>query len=219
MEMKNSHKLRTVVISLVTILLCLILSVAGTFALFSDEVSIKTHLKAGNLKATLIRTTYSYSALDDDGYLATTSAPEERKNINANTLDNVFDLTEDTLIVPGSVLSATFKITNNDDVAFDYTVKLIAVNSEGVELEEQNVLLSQLSISVTDSVGTNDLAEDATSLEVAGVKTITCGESEIFTVDVTFDNLDNSVNNLAQGETVIFDLVVTAIQKTDRPSA
>lgn len=226
MNEKNSFKLRAVVLSLVAIFLCLVLIVGATVALFTDKVTIHNHLQAGNLDVTLIRTTCSYDILDGDGYLTTVTAPPERQNIDAEMIDNAFDLPTDALIVPGSKLSATFKISNNSTVAFSYSITLVAFDSEGNQLVVPSTLLKQLSVKVKDSAGENTLASDATKLEVNGIKTIRAKnagnvDEESFTVDVEFldDASQSFVNNDAMNKVLKFDLIVNATQSTTRPSA
>ncbi len=217
MKTKSNSKLRVLLVALITIALCVTLITASTFALFTDSVKIKNHLNAGNLKATLIRTAHSYSTLDEDGFLKTEG--EDSENVDATTLSNAFDLPDGALVVPGSSLSATFEISNLDTVAFKYSIEIIAVDDQGTQLGSQNTLLSQLTVTLTDSEGTNTLASDATKLEVDGIKVLRAKkgdriDSEVFTVEIEFVDND-SINNDAQGKGVYLDIIVNAVQVTE----
>ncbi|MCQ2400116.1 MAG: CalY family protein [Clostridia bacterium] len=206
--------LTSIILSLVSVAMCLALTIVGTFALFSDSVTVSNHLQAGTLKVTLVRTAHSYSVLDEDGYLATTTVETESKKNTEFT--NAFDLPSDALIVPQSVLSASFEIQNNDTVAFDYSIKLVLTDSTGAVLDLSTVdglyLPEQLDVTLTGLTGTHTLADDADDLVVNGTETVTAGEKATFTVTVTFKDLDSSVNNLAQGQEVYFDLLINATQ-------
>ena len=46
---------RSVLLSILTLVLCLSVVAAGTYALFTDDVTFEEHLNAGSLDITLIR--------------------------------------------------------------------------------------------------------------------------------------------------------------------
>ena len=224
MERHQRRRTRAILLALMAIVLSVVLIAGGTFALFTDSVSVRTHLKAGTLHITLVRTAHSYSILDDDGYLETTAVDDEE--VAAADIVNAFGLPVDNqggldaLIVPTSVLSATFEVQNNDTVAFSYSIELVAIDAttgEEIDPEDRPALYGQLALKLTDSQGDHAMSEEATSLTIAGTDVVTVGSSKEFTVTVTFKNLDDSINNLAQDQEVYFDLVITAIQATDRP--
>ncbi|MBO6263555.1 MAG: hypothetical protein J6N93_04695 [Clostridia bacterium] len=219
---RRRRRSKTIVVALAVIVLCMSLIVGGTFALFTDKVTVNNHLQAGTLKITLIRTAHSYKALDDKGYLATTSVAEEEKNVNDDDFVNVFDLPDGALIAPQSVLSATFEIRNNDTVAFDYTVALIVKDSTGATLEiaDFTELNKQLTLELTDASGNTtarngDTENAANGITVNGANVVEVGGKETFTVKLTFID-DTEINNLAQGQNVYFDIVVSATQVTER---
>ena len=213
---------KTIILALAVIVLCTSLIVGGTFALFTDKVAVNNHLQAGTLKITLIRTAHSYKALDEKGYLATTTVAEEEKNVEDEDFLNAFDLPEDALIAPQSVLSATFEIRNNDTVAFNYSVALTVKDSTGnvLEIADFTELNKQLKLELTDASGNTtsrngDAENAANSISANGAKVVEVGGKETFTVKLTF--IDNTaINNLAQGQNVYFDIVVSATQVTER---
>ena len=217
---RRRRRPKAIIMALVVIVLCMSLIVGGTFALFTDKVTLNNHLQAGTLKITLIRTAHSYKILDRDGYLATTAVSGEE--VDAETLDNAFDLPANALIAPQSVLSATFKIQNKDTVAFSYSVSLVVKDSEGEEIDTTdpellNALHEQLRVELTDLSGTHYLNESSEDLTVDGGSPVTVGQTATFTVTITFID-DTAINNLAQGQNAYFDIVVSATQVTDRPT-
>lgn len=215
--MERRRRSRTIMLALAAIVLCVSVIVGGTFALFTDSVTVTNHLQAGTLKITLVRTAHSFDALDEDGYLSTTAVEDEA--VDAADIDNAFGLSAGALIAPQSVLSATFEIQNNDTVAFDYSVKIIVtdgIGGEELDSSAMTALHEQLQVELTDLSGTHYLNESSESLTVNGGAPVTVNQKATFTVTVTFID-DTTINNLAQNENVYFDLVVSATQHTTRP--
>ena len=105
-----SVKKRSVLLSVMTLVLCLALMAAGTYALFSDYVVLDNHLVAGTMDITLKRSSLVTKSLDTStGFLVDTENTElidfskpwdptkpELKN------KNIFDITDETLIVPAT---------------------------------------------------------------------------------------------------------------------
>ncbi|MBR1867492.1 MAG: SipW-dependent-type signal peptide-containing protein [Clostridia bacterium] len=211
-----------IILALIAIILSATLITASTFALFSDQVRIQNHLQAGNLKITLARTAYSYSILDEDGYLKTTGKTGRRDLIGDIT--NVFELPDDALIVPTSELSATFDIENNDDVAFVYTVQLLVFDEEHNEIAAEDYenyhLLDQLELKLEGNgqTITEKLSADKDRDFIIEGTTITVDQKDSFTVKLSFLNLEDDENNKAQNDNVYFDIVIHAVQSTTRPT-
>ena len=211
--MKGLNRRRALLVSSALILLCLTVIVGTTFALFSDEERFTHHLQAGDLDITLVRTNLTTKSLNDRGFLvdATDGNLKDFTNEKSDG-ENVFGLTDGALIVPLSSYIADMTITNNSidaksNVAFAYWVEVEfstdAGKISGAELKDQ------VSIIVRDADG-NEITQDAANpIGVLGV-----GDSEDFTVEVFFKNLDNGTNNLAQGQELWFDMVVHAVQYT-----
>lgn len=215
------NKKKVMIVSSSVILLCICIIAGMSYALFSDSVSVGNHLKAGNLKVTLTRTGLEYSVLNEDGELAVTTV-EEALDLTTSTDENVFGINaEDVLIVPGSYFDADLKIANGGNTAFTYSVgiKLLSGSAD---------LAEQLKVTVTDPDGNTQtamLSELANGLEIDTGKMKVGSEAQSFSVRVEFvndadyntedtpaDELMN--NNAAQDASVVFDLVVTAIQAT-----
>lgn len=223
--MKRGFK--SIALSMVGLLLSVTLLVAGTYALFSDSATMKTHLQAGTLDAQLLRKGYTTQSLDDKGYLQTdvhTDSPyldvsNLPTNPSASNYVNVFGMDLDDKISPTAEMSADMQIKNNGSVAFIYEIEILPVAGSGAEL------LEQLTLSVT--VNGTTYQADAGELTLKGTPDsdgkvsadwhVPAGQSKDFTVTVTF--ADQADNNDAQGQTVVFDLTVKAVQATKGPSA
>lgn len=193
--------------------MCIIIGM--TFALFTDHVWVRNHLKAGNLDITLTRTNLEYTALASDGKLDIITNSDEYDFTNA-TDENVFGLNSaDTLIVPGSYFDADMKITNMGNVAFEYSVRIKLIG-------ESNALAEQLMVTVTHPDGTTTskmLSELAGELSIATGVMNANDASQSFSVKVEFVNYETTTpidNNDAQNQAAQFDLIVTAVQATTR---
>ena len=221
-----TRKKRSVLMSVLTLLLCLALVASGTYALFSDQVTLKNHLVAGTLDITLIRTNLTTLSLDNNtGFLVKTENPEdidfsEPANLNDPNAENknVFDITDETLIVPGSMYSAEMQIQNNSDVAFGYWLEIVFDDTVDLTLAEQ------LKITVTtvdDSKSISGMLSENAGLiggENDHIGVLAKSGAALFTITVEFCDLDYSVNNNAKNTSFDFDVVVHAVQVTTAPS-
>lgn len=203
---------RVLLVSCSIILLCTCIISGMTYALFSDSLTVKNHLQAGELDVTLTRTSLKYSVLNEDGELEVIelSGKENEIDFTETTDENVFGLNgTDKRVVPGSYFEAKMKFTNAGNVAFTYDVKIQLTSAA-------NNLTSQMQVVVTHPDGTQTtkmLSELSSSLTVATGKMLANDTEQTFSVKLTF--LDKAENNVAKGETAIFDLIVTANQATE----
>ena len=213
-------KRRGVLLSVITLVLCLSLVAVGTYALFSDSVTLTNHLQAGKLDVTLMRTNLVTNTLDKDtGFLVekTIGGEENFSNTTTNTA-NVFGLTSESLIVPYSEYTATMKIVNEadkSDVAFHYWVEIRFDDKDDLALADQ------LKVTVTAPGGKTISSTLAEGKDLGDEKnpigTLARGKAAEFTVSVLFDHSDD--NNSAQGQQVNFDLIVHAVQALKDPDA
>lgn len=199
---------RSILLSIMTLMLCLALTASGTYALFTDEVILKTHLQAGNLDITLIRTHLTAKELDTQtGFLKDTVNPED-VDFSSPTGRNVFDITPGTLVVPCCKYTADMQIINRTDVAYAYWLEIV------LDYPSDEIFASQIEVSV--KTPDSDKAILTKGLKVGSeadpIAIMAKGDSALFTVSVEF--LDLVTNNLAQGESVNFDLKVYAVQVT-----
>jgi hypothetical protein len=158
--------------------------------------------------------------------------------LQVHTDDTVYDFTKETSenafginsknvkIVPGSYFDATMRVVNDDsdpnsanysDVAFSYSVEVVLVKG-------YNSLAKQMQVVVTNHEGvsvTKRLSDVYSDGYVFELGTLLKGEvGEEFSIRVEFlDDRDyqdeNMINNWAQGEGVVFDIIVKAVQATD----
>ena len=216
---------RILLISCSIILLCMSIIAGMTYALFTEEISVKNHLQAGNLNVTLKRTNLKYAILDTEGYLKETTI-EDDLELTTSTDENVFGLkSSENMVVPGSYFDAELTISNDGNVAIEYGVQLVIL-SEDVSED----LASQLMVTISrkNADGTVDQIAPAKKLsEMTATDSILVGElakgttTDVFYVRVDFlDDVktDNTLavgdNNKAMNDTVAFDLVVKAVQAT-----
>ena len=205
----GKSKVRTLLVACVMIMLCAAMIVGGTYALWSDKVTVENHLTSGTLQVKLERISLTKTYLDDEtGYLVTAGPDTTIVDFtDTNTADdNVFGI-EDEKVVPCSEYEAKLRLTNNGDVAFTYDV-IIKLNSASNALAEQLKVyidgedkgtLDQYAVDGKAVISTQTMAKNDTAKE--------------FTVKIQFIN-DNDINNDAQNKEVKFDLLVNAVQKT-----
>lgn len=207
-------KKRSLILSALTLLLCLALFATGTYALFSDKVELKNHLQAGTLDITLTRTSLLKSELDNNtGFLVTKENPED-VDFSGDTKRNVFDIIKGTtLIVPGCWYSAEMQISNNSDVAFNYWLEVVFDDKDDLALADQ------LKVTIITKNGKTEgkLSEMVAlmSNEKKPVGILAKKGSELFTIRIDFEDL--KTNNDAKSQSLSFDVVVHAVQQTTAP--
>ena len=200
-------KFKALLISVVTLAVMSLIALGGTFALFTDDVTLNTHLKAGNLNVTLTRTNLVSEVLNTDtGFIKKVTNTDD-VDFSGNTTKNVFDVTSDTLIVPGSKFTAEMQLENKSGVAFNYWIEIVIKSAK-------NELSEQLKVTVTTDSECSATIADGVKIgsETQPAGTLAKGEKELFYVVVEYQNLDN--NNDSQGKSVEFDMVIHAVQAT-----
>lgn len=199
--------------SLVTFMLCLALVAGGTYALFSDQVTLTTHLKAGTLDITLERTNLVARTLNSEtGFLGYVSN-SEIVDFSKPTDRNVFDIDYTDKIVPGCAYHATLKLTNNTDVAFMYWVEIINRADKDLALADQ----LKVSVKVGEGEKTSEILSDGLNVgsQAKPIGILAKSEAESFVVSLEF--LDLAVNNAAKNQSLDFDVIVHAVQVVDAP--
>lgn len=209
--------IRAALLSAIIACLCLVLILGGTYALFSDSVTVNNHLAAGKLKVGLKMVGYQECVLGADGSLVTGEAEETDIDLTATSSDDItiFDAKN---AVPGCWYQATLELTNNGDIAFDYGIRMIW-DEEGAT-DKEKTLAEQMQITVT--VGQDELAKfmlsDYKTCGSAQNGDISLGymlkgdDAKTIVVKAEFVSGDN--NNAAQESSVSFDLQVYATQRT-----
>lgn len=219
-ERRNSRSaFRAIAVSIAGIVLAGVAVVAGSYALFTDEVRISNHLVAGKMEATLERTGYTVTRLNKEGYLETIERDESGKPVDftGSTDLNIFGMSDEEKIVPGSSYSATMLLSNESDAAFGYWLELRITEGADTALAQQLVLEVDLPGTGNDekvyfseiSGSVLSLGSESNALSEVGLK-----QSQSFTVTVAFESLDGGENDKAQDQELAFDLVVYAVQVT-----
>lgn len=213
---------RSLLMSILTLLLCVATVAGATYALFSDDVGFDQHLQAGKLDITLMRTKLVTTELDKDGFLVSNKDnPDTRRIDFSNSVpENVFGIQDGDKIVPGYRYEATFEISNYSDVAFGYWIEIVCTDND-----KQNGLDLAKQLKVTVNAGNGAFIGEG--LVVRGdnsdfIKVLPIEEADTFVVTVEFLDsaiADNKIesNNRAQGQNLNFDLVVKAVQVTKAP--
>lgn len=218
--MRSTNRKRSLLVSGAVVLLAMTVIVGMTWALFTDTQKVINHLQAGDLEITLKRMELTKTKLNAAGYLVTPSEPDKTVvNFSNPTDKNVFGIEPDERIVPESKYVAKMEIQNKSDVAFGYWIEIVCTDkTNGADLAKQ--------LKVTVNTGSDLSALVGDGLVVGGadayVGELAVGDTGTFTVTVEF--LDSFVeenniahNDLAQGESLSFDLIVHAVQVTEAP--
>lgn len=226
----GKSKLRTLLVTCMTMMLCAAMIVGGTYALWTDAVTVKNHLKAGTLKVELYRTSLTKTMLNADGYLEPYVVQRETDDkvalFGSDGVTNVFGIQDGETIVPGASYEATMQIENNGAIAFSYE---IVIELQQPTESEDSALASQMRVYV--KFGNADYEDKGLlSQYVVGSgngnaviteQTMTTRGSQSFGVKIVFEDVGNDAdnNNAAQNAEVSFDLSVNAAQLTQAPQS
>lgn len=212
-----SRRKRSILMSVMTMMLCLTLVAGGTYALFTDEASLSTHLEAGKLDITLKRTYLESKVLNDSTGFLDDVTDNRIIDFSHTSPENVFGVTNETLIVPCTSFTATMQIENHSDVAFGYWVE-VKLDTKASDLTS-DILARQLMIRIDLGEGVyyeQKLSDGLTVGEGTYIDVLAIGETDEFKVTMTFID-DSSINNSAMNKNVDFDIVVHAVQVVSEP--
>ena len=220
----SGKKLRTLLMCTLSIMLCMATVVVGTYALFTDKVTLNNHLQAGTLEISLVRTKLTKTELTERGYLETSELPDEGngKDFSSTntTNENVFGITDGTLVVPGSSYQADLKLTNGGSVAFTYLVELKIIECGSTALADQLIITAGKSEAAATPKKLSDVATGLIFDGELAAPTPETNTAVNFFVKVEFVNdTETDANNAAKNGKVKFDIVVSAVQKTTAPSS
>lgn len=217
-----AKRIRAVFLALAAIVLALLLIITGSYALFTDQATIKNHLQAGTLEVTLTRLTLTGNKIDEKGYIGD-YVNETDVDFSDETTENVFDFGENERIAPTSYRVAEMELKNGSDVAFAYWIEIV-LTSELTDAEDI-ALAEQLEVSVTTE-NTEAKAEDqaisnqtiAVGSAESPVGVVELGQSKTFTVKVSFKDYGaehGNANDNAKNGDLSFDMIVHAVQVTE----
>ena len=195
--MQVKKKYRRLLLSCLTILMCMSALVAVAYILFTDNIKLVNHLKAGDLEVTLTRTNLTGKVFGPDGQLRDYSN-NAHVDFSTPNDDNLFDLYKDAYIVPGVEVKAEMLVTNNSSTTFGYYIEII--------------VSEQLYITITsgDKKVSGTLSDLYLGTEADFISVIEANGSSTFDIEIIFE--DNGNSNAAMDKTVYFDLVVNAVQ-------
>ncbi len=213
---------RTLLFSVLAIVISAGLVVGGTYAIFSDKVTVNNHLKAGTLDVGLNRVSYQEYTLSDRGTMTVGALNTERVDLTKDA-SSVFSVSR---AVPTSWYEAKIEVSNNGSVAFDYGVRVIW--DSGSAEKADKAFADQIKIKIT-STGLSAPVEFMLS-ECEG-KDIYLGSllkgsgASTFIIRAEFvndslhnagltDKNDHISNNAAMLAELDFDLQVYATQRT-----
>ena len=200
-------KKRTLLLSVTIFTLALVTLVGATFALFTDSVTLNTHLNAGTLDVKLVRTYLLTESINEDTGFIVRKEDDTDIDFSDVSAGNIFDVTDKTLIVPGSKFSADLDIINNANVAFNYYIEIVFKGGN-------DNLASQLKVIVDTGTKTEGYVGAGVKLGSEERPLGTLGKGTSKSINVTVQFLDLSSNNEVQGKTVEFDMIVHAVQVT-----
>ena len=214
---------RVLLVSCAIIALCMSIIAGMTYSLFTDHFYVKNHLEAGRLNVTLQRTYLEYKVIDLNGEHRV-FYDDSLYDFTKKTDNNMFGMNaQDIRIAPGSYFDAKLRILNDNseganfysNVAFTYSIEIVLLSGH-------NDLAEQMQVTVTNHDGetTTMMLADVINGHKFQVGMLLPGEGgHDFEIKVEFldDVLNSDIeieNNLAQGEGLVFDLVVSAVQAT-----
>lgn len=213
--MYKKDGIKIITISSFVLVLCLLIISLSTYALFSQSILVETHLQAGVLSAKLERTNLKYNDLNEEGLLVDLENEERIDFTKTNQKENnIFGLSQNKYIVPGSYFEATMVLTNEGNVAFDYWLEINV--KEGSDTSLLNQIKVTVSTIVDEEIITitylDNLIEIGSKLKP--IDSVMNHESKTFIIKIEFVN--NEDNNSAMEEEVNFDLTVYAVQKVNK---
>ncbi len=234
---KQKNRTRALVISIITIIICLALLAGGTYALWTKKVTVTNHLLvSGKMDLTLERVSLKKTTLDPTtGYMVTAAEDANVKDLvnteASNYIKNAFSFADDgELIVPTSSYEAKLRITNTGNVAFSYNVHLkldqSIYNTDTYKYSDYGqALAEQLQVTVYDANGDQKDQRYLSAFSTTDDGTVVIDKvyveakekTSTFSVKIEFVN-DNEKNNSAMSKKVSFDIIVDATQATSSNS-
>ena len=213
----GKNKVGKLFLASMTIMLCIVALIAGTYALWTDSVTVSNHLEAGTLSLKLERVGLTKVVLDSDGYLTEQTFTEEEAYADLTDASevNVFGIEANEKIVPGASYQATLVLSQGEDnaVAFTYRV-IVKLNGESNALAKQMQVFVGTDGGELEVKGTlADYGSEDGGVIVSAQTMAKTDSAKTITVKIAF--VDQTDNNLAKNQTVDFDLMIEAEQKTN----
>ena len=146
-----SKKIKNLLLASLTIMLCVVMIVGGTYALYTSKTTFVHHLQAGNMKVTLTRTSLTTTKLNDNGELVTSKPNTTKTDFSNATNANVFGLKDGEVVVPLSSYTAEMEIANKSNVGFvfNFPQRILAGNLSKEQSQKLFPCGEMLAISVS----------------------------------------------------------------------
>lgn len=216
---------RSILLAVVISVLCISMAAAGTYALFTDDADVKTHLQAGKLDLKLERIHLDKWYIDPLTGGFANKVSEDPVNFSEETDKNVFDMTDKEIIVPLSSYAAKMRITNNGNVAFRYWIDILVDDAGGKDLSDQIYVTVEYNGGKIEGYLNEVLKQigsEASPISTVYIKDETDVRKnyEDFTISIMFmdseatDDLIDGSNNNAMNQSVKVDVIVHAVQVT-----
>lgn len=206
-------KKRRMLLSIITLLLCVNILILTVYAFFADNVVLVKHLYSSDLEVSLVRTDLNCKLFANDGSLVDYHNPT-RVDFSAPTEQNLFDLEEGIYVVPGSQCIATMEVVNNGYVKFGYYVEILLDKTSSEELCDQlNIVVTCGDKTITSTLSDLTLGDEGDYISILDIGCISTFTVEIYFID------DSTINNDAMDKKVYFDLVVHAVQVTSNQNS
>ncbi len=178
-------------------------AIGATYALYSKQAKVVTHVTIGDLAFAFTRTKLEEHALNDQGYLADLPADETKVDLT-NDGSKAFEADNG---VPGAYYTATFELENKGATAFNAKVEVPTdfITLDGVEDADKTAVLSKITLSFNGEEA-KSLEGDALSYDLGSLAK---AEKKTFTMKVDFSS---ELGNEAQNAVFEFALRLTATQ-------
>lgn len=196
-------KKRVLLVSILTIALCISVIAGSTYALFVDDTKVNISVTAGNLDVT---------ASIENGKLLTHSVGDaaefSREGSFANGGMAVIDPDNSSNVLisgmtPGDKIRFNVDVENNSDIAIRYRIKW-ASNVSETEVDLADALNVTVQVNGEDELNMTDRVSDYYDVSANG---------EITTFTVTVEFPDRADNNSFRGAKGSLSFVVEAVQQ------
>lgn len=221
----GAEAVKSILIAVITIALCVGIVIGGTYAVFTNSTVVENHLVAGNLDVKLERIALYKTALDGDGLLVENDPDYTVVDFSGSNKSNLLGFSATETIVPGVNCKADLKVTNVGNIAVDYTIKVVTKGDENGainDLAQQMVFYATVD-GVTVEKTLAEIGKNGHA--ITGAKLLSGASAKVITIGVKFvdydagnnpDPIKGTTNNKAQNQNIYFDIVIEAVQSTNK---
>lgn len=204
----NNKFIKSLMLSMISVILLVTATFVSTFVLYSDTTEVNNHIVAGSVEVGFKRTCYEGTPSLKDGTLGDYTIIDDTALDLKDDSSKIFNIKN---AMPSLTHKAVLEVSNEDSIAFVYTVRLINLTAEA---ENDKALANQILIEISNGEQSIQfmLADYEKPENVITLGTIYAGaEAQTFTISATF--LNSEYNNLAKYGKVSFDIQLLAVQQ------